>query len=217
MSVHVPPESVFMLGQNTHAKQWHKKTPETAQHLGCIQWTKKKPLLAFIVLVRKSKKHRHSLTYKGKRRQSKKNKVHVKREKEPWLLVASLSLKMRTAKQIVKIYGTRMQIEEGFRDCKSVHYGLGLSQNRRMSQNRRTVLCLIAACTIFVLWCIGVAGKQTDLAKQVRVNSSSKRETYSIIFLAKLLLSQKQFRVPIKSITDAICIIKPYMESVLCE
>ncbi len=199
------------------SKQWHKKATGTAKHLGGIQWVKKNPLSAFIVLIRKSKKQRHSLTYKGKKRQSKSNKAHVKRENEPWLLVASLSLKERTAKQIVKIYGTRMQIEEGFRDCKSVHYGLGLSQNRRMSQDRRSVLCLIAACTIFVLWCIGVAGKQTDSAKRVRVNSSSKRETYSTIFLAKLLLSQKQFRLPIKSITDALLIIKPYMESVLCE
>jgi hypothetical protein len=109
-----------------------------------------------------------------------------------------------------------MQIEEGFRDCKSVHYGLGLSQNIRMNPDRRSVLCLIAACTIFVLWCIGMAGKQTAIAKQVRVNSSSKRETYSVIFLARLLLAQQHFRLPEKNIKGALTNIKSYMELVLC-
>lgn len=198
------------------AKLLHQKATRAAKYLGCIQWVKSNPLLAFIVLVRKTKKHRKALTFKGKKRQSKSNNAHVKRENEPWLLVASLSLMERTAKQIVKIYGTRMQIEEGFRDCKSVHYGLGLSQNIRMNQDRRSVLCLIAVCTIFVLWCIGVAAKQTAMAKQVRVNSSSKREPYSVIFLARLLLAQQHFRLPEKNIKDALTNIKSYMALVLC-
>jgi transposase len=169
------------------------------------------------VLVRQTKKHRKALTLKGRKRQSKSNNVHVKREKEPWLLVASLSLQKRTPKQIVKIYRTRMQIEEGFRDCKAVHYGLCLSQNRRMNKQRRTILCLLSACAIFILWCIGVAGKTTATAKQVSVNSSSKRKPYSDIFLARLLIAQEHFRLPEKSIGDSLKNIKSYMELMLCE
>jgi hypothetical protein len=85
-----------------------------------------------------------------------------------------------------------------------------------MNQRRRSVLCLIAACTIFVLWCIGVAGQHTQLAKQDKVNSSSKRAPYSVIFLARLLISQAHFRLPEKAITNALRQIKIYMESVLC-
>jgi len=203
-------------GQWFSAKSLHKKATVKAACLGSIQWVRSNPLSAFIVLVRQTKKYRKALTLKGKKRQSKNNNVHVKREREPWLLVASNSLQKRTPKQVVKIYRTRMQIEEGFRDCKAVHYGLCLSQNRRMNRQRRAILCLIAACAIFVLWCIGIAGKQTPIAKQVRVNSSSKRESYSVIFLARLLLSQQHFRLPEKNIKDALNIIKPYMESVLC-
>jgi len=108
-----------------------------------------------------------------------------------------------------------MQIEEGFRDCKAVHYGLCLSQNRRMNKQRRTVLCLLAACATFTLWCIGVAGKQTAMARQVRVNSSSKREPYSYIFFAKLLLAQKLFRLPDNAINEELKHIKPYMEQLV--
>jgi hypothetical protein len=200
-----------------NAKLLYKKAAAIAKYLGDVQWVRNNPLSAFIVLVRQPKKQRNALTLKGKKRQSKSNKVHMRREKEPWLLVASLSLQKRTPKQIVRIYRTRMQIEEGFRDCKAVHYGLCLSQNRRMNKYRRSVLCLIAACAIFILWCIGVAGKQSAIAKQVRVNSSSKREPYSVIFLARLLIAQDHFRLPNKAIKDAFSHIPSYMESVLCE
>lgn len=198
------------------AKLLHKKASAIATRLDFIQWVRNNPLSAFIVLVRQTKKQRKALTFKGKKRQSKRDKVHVKRQTEPWLLVVSLSLQNRTPKQIVKIYCTRMQIEEGFRDCKAVHYGLCLSQNRRMNRQRRTVLCLIAACATFILWCIGIAGQKTEIAKQVRVNSSSKRQPYSAIFLARLLIAQEHFRLSQKAIKGALIHIKPYMESVLC-
>jgi hypothetical protein len=86
-----------------------------------------------------------------------------------------------------------------------------------MNQSRRSVLCLIAACAIFVLWCVGVAGRQTELAKQVRVNSSSKRAPYSAIFLARLLIAQAHFRLPDSAINDALGEVKIYMASVLCK
>jgi len=204
-------------GQWFSAKSLHKKATTVATGLGFIQWVRNNPLSAFIVLLRQPKKKRKALTLKGKRRQSKSNNVHVKRESEPWLLVASLSLQKRTPKQIVEIYRTRMQIEEGFRDCKAVHYGFCLSQNKRMSKQRRTILCLMTACAMFILWYIGTAGKQTSVAKQVRVNSSSKREPYSAIFLAKLLIAQKNFRLTEKAIEGALDNIKPYIELVLCK
>jgi len=109
-----------------------------------------------------------------------------------------------------------MQIEEGFRDCKAAHYGLGLSQNKGMKENRRSILCLLAALATFLLWCIGTAESKTEMAKHVRVNSSSKTEPYSAIFLARLLISLSQFNLSEKDIKDAVKVIKPYMETVLC-
>lgn len=188
-----------------------------AKHLGLVRWTQRNPFAASIVLVRQSKKDRKSLTLAGKERRSKQHKPHEAREKEPWLLVASLSLHLRSSKQVVKIYPTRMQIEEGFRDCEAENYGLGLSSNRRVNQNRRSILCLLAALAIFVLWCIGMAGRATDKAKQVRVNSSSKREPYSAIFLARLLITQKHFLIPRRAIDEALNYIQSYMVLVLCE
>ncbi len=183
--------------------------------MGTVNWVKSNPLAAWIVLIRQQKKNRKTVTYAGNKRQAKRDKIHATRENEPWLLVASLSLQERSPKQVVKIYRTRMQIEEGFRDCKAVHYGLNLSQHRTMKESRRAILCLLAALTIFLLWCIGTAGRKTQMARHVRVNSSSKHEPYSVIYLARLLIPLKHFRLPEKAITAALDEIKLYMGVIL--
>ena len=205
------------LDQWFSAKCLHQNATTKATYMGVINWVRKHPLVSCIVLIRLPKKHPQATTYQGNKRQSQRDKIQIKRASEPWLLVASASLHQRTPKQIVKIYKTRMQIEEGFRDCKAVHYGLSLSQNRRMNVYRCTVLCLIAACAIFVQWCIGTAGRQTGIARQVRVNSSSKRPYYSVIFMARLLIAQAHFRLPNKAIYSALNEVKTYMGTVLCD
>ena len=197
------------------AKSLYPKATTTAKSMGIVNWVKSNPLAAWIVLIRQQKKNRTAVTYVGNKRQAKRDKTHASRENEPWLLVASLSLQERSPRQIVKIYRTRMQIEEGFRDCKAVHYGLSLSQNRTMKENRRSILCLLATLATFLLWCIGTAGRKTQMAKQVRVNSSSKHEPYSVIFLARLLLPLRQFRLSEKAIKGALDEIKLYMETIL--
>ena len=186
------------------AKSLHGKATKVAKLLGEVLWVRSHPLSALLVLVRQRKKQRRSLTLTGKRRQSSKDKVYSKREKEPWVLICSQSLKAYSAKKLVKLYRSRMQIEESFRDGKSVHYGLGLSQHQKMNRQRRSILCLLATCAIFVLWCIGTAKKNSDLAKQVRVNSSSKREPYSVIFLAHLVVVQRHFRITTRELMDSI-------------
>jgi Transposase DDE domain len=185
-------------------------------YLGAVRWVRRQPLAAFLVLLGQPKKGRQRLTQAGQQSQSRHSKKQAKREQEPWLLVASLSLQTFTAKQVMKLYQTRMQIEEGFRDSKSHRYGLGIAKANRIGQQRRANLLLVAALAAFLLWCIGVAGKDQAIAKQVRVNSSSKRDPYSVIFLARLLLRQPTFRLKHRQIWQSLTTIKPYIESILC-
>ncbi|MCE2597371.1 transposase, partial [Motilimonas cestriensis] len=51
-----------------------------------------------------------------------------------------LSPAMFTAKQLVKLYAKRMQIEESFRDLKSPAYGFGLRHCRSRSTKRLDIL-----------------------------------------------------------------------------
>ncbi|MPY23780.1 transposase [Shewanella psychropiezotolerans] len=52
-------------------------------------------------------------------RKSKSSRASAEREKEPWLLATSLCESTDTAKRAIKIYATRIQIEESFRDVKT--------------------------------------------------------------------------------------------------
>ena len=138
-------------------------------------------------------------------------------KKEPWLLVASLSLHSHsfTARQIMTLYQARMQIEESTRDSKN-RYSLGMAKVNRIGQQRRADLLLIAAFAAFLLSFIGVAGKNRPIAKQVRVNSSSKRDPYLVIFLARLLLRQPAFRLLPNQLWQSLTTINPYIKSLLC-
>lgn len=48
-----------------------------------------------------------------------------------------------------------MQIEENFRDTKSVAYGLGIARENRTTLTRASNLLLIAALATLVLWANG--------------------------------------------------------------
>ena len=116
----------------------------------------------------------------------------------------------------MKLYQARMQIEEGFRDSKNHRYGLGVAKANRIGQQRRANLLLIAALAAFLLRCVGVAGKNQPIAKQVRVNSSSKREPYSLIFLARLLLRQPAFRYYQPNLAITHNVQSLYQELIVC-
>ncbi|MCU7833390.1 MAG: hypothetical protein KZQ56_12575 [gamma proteobacterium symbiont of Lucinoma myriamae] len=46
----------------------------------------------------------------------------------------------------------------GFRDTKNQQYGIGLAQAKSKSAKRYNNLLLIAALTLFLLWCIWSGG-----------------------------------------------------------
>jgi len=152
------------------------------------------------------------MTIRGNRSRSRYNAVNAKRNSEPWVIVYSTSLKEYPYHEILKLYGNRVQIELGFRDTKFVAYGLGLCQKRNMRPERRAILCLIAACATWLLWCIGEAAKSRAMEHHVRSISSSKRAPYSAPFLAKLLLTKKRIIVNQRQLTRVIETAKIYIE-----
>ncbi|WP_217638630.1 IS4 family transposase [Nitrosospira multiformis] len=156
------------------ATSLYAKATTKPADLGTVQWVRRQPLQAFLVLVRQPKKGRQRCNQSGRQSQSHHSKKQARREKEPWLLVASLSLQAFTARQIMKLYQARMQIEEGFRDSKNYRYGLGVAHANRIGQQRRTNLLLIAALAAFLLWCIGVAGKNQPASAHFAKSAKSR-------------------------------------------
>ncbi|PMG50699.1 hypothetical protein BCU91_17265 [Shewanella sp. 10N.286.52.B9] len=98
-----------------------------------------------------------------------------------WLLAAPLCNSSATAKRIVKIYATRIQIEESFRDVKT---GLKMNDSGTRSQDKLSVLLLIACLSQFIFYLLGLAVKPADKHRQYQANSSSTAMHFQTSLLA---------------------------------
>lgn len=107
----------------------------------------------------------------GNRSADSRSKQCAKREREPWLLVSNLAAAWST-KTVVKLYALRMRIEEGFRDLKSIRFGIGLRLQGSRSPARLNVLLLIAAIMAFAIYLCGQHAKTVGMARSYQANTS---------------------------------------------
>lgn len=185
-----------------------------AQDLGDAEWVHRNPLTGRLVLIRSPKRGRKDKTLSGATRRSAHSRKQAKRNNEPWLLIASPSLGTRSAKQIVRLYKTRMQCEENFRDTKSVALGLGIAKGRHTSFERAENLLLIAALAQF-LWLIGCLARARNWDYAVRVTSAACPNEYSTIFLARLVIRHLHHRLPKGCFDDAEKLAATYLHTTI--
>ena len=80
---------------------------------------------------------------------------NAKRERTPWLIVASLTGGKAITKRVIKLYQTRMQIEEGFRDIKNSRWGFSLDEAKARTKFRYENLLLVGVLATFAVWLTG--------------------------------------------------------------
>lgn len=154
---------------------------------------------AHLVLYKGKSKGRHQLNVNKKASNSGKSKRHAKANKEPWLLVSSLSEARENPVCIVNIYRQRMRIEENIRDTKCAHYGLGLKKSLTQSAERMSILLLIAAIATFGAWLAGLFIKASGKAADFQAHSAKFTSVLSTVFLGRealkkgLHIEEKQF------------------------
>jgi len=181
-----------MIALADHPNDWvsatslYAKATRKPKLLGSTHWVRSNPLDGQLVTFYRQPKGRKHLTAHKHPAQSVHSLKQAKREKEPWLLVVSPSLQAYSAVRVVEYYRIRMQIEEGFRDTKSIRYGLDLADESRIQAERRANLLLIAALLTFALWLVGVSLKGSATERHIWVNTGTKRAPYSVIFLARI-------------------------------
>jgi hypothetical protein len=103
--------------------------------------------------------------------------VKKKGMKEPWCLATSHA--DLSATQIIRLYGRRFTIEEGFRDVKDLRFGMGLSSLRISDPERRDRVLLLAAIACALLTLLGAAGESLGMERSLKANTV-KRRTYSL-------------------------------------
>ena len=177
------------------AKSLYATATHQPKLLGTVHWVRSHSLTGQLVSLFRPPKGRKHLTCHKRPAQSRASRKHAEREKEPWLLVVSPSLKAYPPVRIVDYYRCRMQIDEGFRDTKATYYGLDLANESRIQPERRANLLLIAALILFALWLVGIHLKGTEVERHMKVNSGPK-SPYSVIFLARIACRYVTFELP---------------------
>jgi hypothetical protein len=99
--------------------------------------------------------------------------VKAKDMKEPWCLATSREDK--TGAEVVQLYGRRFTIEESFRDLKNLRFGMGMSDARVSSTERRDRMLLVGAIAASLLTLLGAAGEAIGLDRRMRANTSKER------------------------------------------
>jgi hypothetical protein len=136
------------------------------------------------VIYGKAPKGRRELTRYGKVAQRKNSRQCAAREREPWLLVASPTLKALSARQLVKLYARRMQIEASFRDLKSHRYGHGFEDSLTRIGARLEILLLVNAMAAFSCWIAGLSCEEKGMAHWLSPMPTQRR-LYSTLRLGR--------------------------------
>lgn len=162
-------------------KAIHRRAGRKPRSLGLVSLTKRNPLEADLFLSAKPRPKRS-----GGRRNAgdyRSSKSH----REPWVIACSPRLRLST-RQAMKLYATRMQIEECFRDLKNPRHGLGMRFGRSYTHARVAVLLLIAALATFVLWLAGLVAELQGWTRNYQANTERRRRTLSFVFVGMRVL-----------------------------
>lgn len=197
-------------------KTLYAKASTIPKALGVFEQVRSAPLMCALYLVRKKKQRRVKKTLMGDRARSKHSKKNARREREPWLLASSLSLAEMPAKTIVKLYRTRMQIEENFRDSKDPYYGFGFSRNRTKDPRRLAILLLIGAIATLAAWLAGRAAEKQNLQYQYQSNTTKRRRVLSSVFLGRWVLHDQLLCFTKMQLLAPLQDIQTYNEKLLC-
>jgi Transposase DDE domain len=158
----------------------HPLASSTPRDLGFMHTVRSDPWICRVVVYRKAPKGRKHRTRHGQIARSKLSRQSATREREPWLLLASPGLAQFSARQLVALYGRRMQIEVSFRDLKSHRYGQGFEDSLTRSGPRIEILLLVNSLAAFASWLAGLGCEAVGIAHWLSP-VRSKRKLYSTL------------------------------------
>ena len=87
------------------------------------------------------------------------------------------------SRKSIKLYGMRMQIEAGFRDQKSVRFGLGSDLHRTNKLYRLDILLLLATLAHWFSMMLGAVIDKAGKTGAFQANSTKKRRVVSWAFV----------------------------------
>lgn len=176
------------------SNEFYPSATSTPKFLGNLQLTRNTPLTCNFILYKGKPKGRSKITCNGVRARSYHSEQCAQREREPWLLVTSLPVTAKLAKKVVQLYSARMQIEEAFRDVKSIRFGIGFELNYSRSPERLQNLLLVAMIATVVLWLLGMMARLSGQHYQYQANTITNRQVLSLMYTGLRVANDRRFR-----------------------
>lgn len=170
-------------------KAMYEQATRKTRDFGLMEVTRSRPITAHIVLHAKPPKGRKDRNRRGVPARNSNSRKSAQREREPWLLLASPSLKLSPG-QLVTLYSRRMQIELSFRDLKSHRYGQGFEDSLTRKGARIEVLLLLNTLAAFATWLVGMACEASGI-DQWLTPFRTKRRLYSVMRLGREALVRR--------------------------
>ncbi len=177
-----------------HCKHWYKQANGKAANLGEISYSKATQFKCSGTLYQGTKKGREKKKMRGGKSNCTTDKYYEKKAKEPWLLIFNLPDHLQQSTMVVKLYKQRMQIEENFRDTKNGRVGISLEYANSKTPERFDNLLLVAALTLFALWCMGYVAALRDDHLLLQANSIKHRAVLSYIYLGREVVDDDRYR-----------------------
>jgi len=181
-------------------KALYEMATRAPRDLGTMEIARSNPLTARVVLHAKPPQGRKDRNRQGVAARNSYSRQHAKREREPWLLMASPDLKL-SARQLVTLYARRMQIELSFRDLKSHRYGQAFEDSLTRKGPRIEVLLLLSALATFAAWLVGMACEASGI-DQWLAPFRSKRRLYSVMRLGREALVRRWLKIPLNRLIE---------------
>lgn len=185
------PRTLFKWGKDLiHLKDLWARTRTTATDFGQLEVGERIRQMARIVGIRKRRARLVTTTPESRGYRSEANtKRHRRAAQEPWTLATSLT---SSAARVIAIYSRRMQIEETFRDAKSIRFGLCLAQARTNSTSRAEMLLLLAALAHITAVIAGIAAEAVRLHVRYQANTVRNKRVLSLAMLGRLVITHER-------------------------
>ena len=162
-----------------------------------------------LYLYRCKARRRVKLNRCGLRRKGAREAKLAQRNREPWLLASNLE-RVR-AHQVVKVYRTRMQIEEAFRDLKAYRHGFAFRSNMGRQRERVANLLLLGALGMLATWLMGLIAQARGLHRGMQANTERRRRVLSVFFIGTRLLA-KNLAVTAAELRAALLALREHAE-----
>jgi len=181
------------------AKSLYSQARSIPKCLGEVLLTCSNAFPCRLVLYKAMPKGRVHLTKVNKKARYIRSARNADSGREPWLLATSLSSESASARQVVRPYVTRMQIEESFRDLKCPRFGLRLDYTGTYKIERLKVLILIGSMTAVFAWLLGKASELFGTHRQFQASSTKNKTVLSSIFIGIRIFRKKLLPLSVKT------------------